>query len=92
VFGVYKLDALPVSLSGGARYMSHFFTDNANTVRVRGSTVFDAAIAWRLPPGNVTLRARNLTNRLYANWFGGSARQLTLGAPRSVDISVTARF
>ncbi len=92
VFGIYKLDGVPVSLSGGARYMSHFFTDNANTVRVRGSTVFDAAVAWRLPYGDITLRGRNLTNRLYANWFGGSARQLTLGAPRSVDISFTARM
>ncbi len=92
LFGIYRFDALPVSLSGGARYMSHFFTDNANTVRVRGSTVFDAAVAWRLPQGDVTLRARNLTNRLYANWFGGSARQLTLGAPRSIDISFTARL
>ncbi|WP_293875032.1 MULTISPECIES: TonB-dependent siderophore receptor [unclassified Sphingomonas] len=92
VFGIYRFDALPISVSGGARYMSRFFTDNANSVRVRGSTVFDAAIAWRLPYGDVTLRGRNLTDRLYANWFGGSARQLTLGAPRSVDISFTARL
>lgn len=92
LFGIYRFEGVPITLSGGARYAGHFFTDNANSIRVRGATVFDAAIGYRLPFGDVTLRGRNLTDRLYANWFGGSARQITLSAPRSVDISFTARF
>ena len=92
IFGIYRLEGVPITLSGGARYASHFFTDNANSIRVRGATVFDAAIGYRLPFGDVTLRGRNLTDRLYANWFGGSVRQITLSAPRSIDISFTARF
>lgn len=92
VFGIYRVESVPITLSGGVRYASHFFTDNANSIRVRGAAVFDAAIGYRLPSGDITLRGRNLTDRLYANWFGGSARQITLSAPRSVDISFTAKF
>lgn len=92
LFGIYRFDGVPITLTGGARYAGHFFTDNANSVRVRGATVFDASIGYRLPFGDITLRGRNLTDRLHASWFGGSARQITLSAPRSVDISVTARF
>ncbi|MCI4591072.1 TonB-dependent receptor [Sphingobium sp. BYY-5] len=92
VFGIYRFEDVPITLSGGARYASHFFTDNANSIRVRGGAVFDAAIGYRLPFGDIILRGRNLTDRLYANWFGGSVRQITLSAPRSVDISFIARF
>ena len=92
LYGVYRFEAVPITLSGGARYASHFYTDNANSIRVGSATVVDAAIGYRLPFGEITLRGRNLTNELYANWFGGSARQITLGAPRSVDISFNAAF
>lgn len=92
LFGIYRFEGLPITLSAGARHMGRWYTDNANTVRVRASTVFDASIGYRLPFGDITLRGRNLTDELYANWFGGSARQLTLGAPRGVDLSFTARF
>lgn len=92
LFGVYRVDRVPITLTGGMRHASHFFTDNANSVRVGSSTVFDASIGYRLPFGEITLRGRNLTDRLYANWFGGSARQITLSAPRSIDINFTTRF
>lgn len=92
LFGTYHFGRVPITLSAGARYHSHFFTDNANSIRVWGAAVLDVAISYRLPFGEVTLRGRNLTNRLYANWFGGSARQITLSAPRSFEISFTAKF
>ncbi|AEG47851.1 TonB-dependent receptor [Sphingobium chlorophenolicum L-1] len=92
LFAIYRPAALPITLTAGARHMGHFYTDNANSIRVRAATIIDASIGYRLPFGEVTLRGRNLTDRLYANWFGGSARQLTLAAPRSVDLSFTARF
>lgn len=92
VFGIYRLVDIPITLSGGMRYAGHFFTNNANSVRVRDAAVFDAAIGYRLSFGDITLRGRNLTDRLYANWFGGSARQITLSAPRSVDIGLNAKF
>jgi len=92
LFGVYRFTGAPVTITGGARYASHFFTDNANSIRVRGSTVLDASVGYGLSVGEVTVRVRNLTDAFYANWFGGSARQITLSAPRSVDVSYTARF
>ncbi|MFA7602954.1 MAG: TonB-dependent receptor [Novosphingobium sp.] len=92
VFGIYRIEGAPITLSGGARYASHFFTDSANSIRVRGATVLDAAISYRLPFGDITLRGRNLTDRFHANWSGGAARQITLSAPRSVEIGFSARF
>lgn len=92
VFGVYRFEDSPITLTAGGRYASAFFTDNANSVRVGSAAVFDASIGYGLPYGEVTLRGRNLTDRLYANWFGGSTRQITLSAPRSFDVNYTARF
>jgi len=92
LFGVYRFAGAPVTITGGARYAGHFFTDNANSIRVRSSTVLDASIGYGLPVGEVTLRVRNLTDAFYANWFGGSARQITLSAPRSIDVSYAAKF
>jgi iron complex outermembrane recepter protein len=92
LFAVYRLDALPVTLSAGVRRSSHFFTNTANTIRVDGHTVADAAVSYRAPFGEITLRGRNLFNELYADWQGASATQLLLGAPRSVDLTLTTRF
>lgn len=89
---VYRPDALPITLSGGLRHAGAFYTDNANAIRVRGYTVADAALGYRLPFGDVTLRVRNLFNSFYATWRGGSVTQLMIAAPRTVDASFTVRF
>ncbi len=86
------LPGSPLLLSVGARHASHFFTNNANTVRVRGYTTVDASIALASAQGEVSLRGRNLTDALYADWTGSSATQVLLGAPRSVEVSYVARF
>lgn len=93
IFAVYRFEEMPVTLTAGGRHASAFYTDNANSVRVSSATVFDASIGYGLPyGGEITLRGRNLTDRLYANWFGGSNRQITLSAPRSFDVSYTVKF
>ena len=92
LFGVYRFDDVPVTLTAGVRHAAAFFTDNANSVRVGSSTIFDASIGYRLPHGEIALRGRNLTDAFYANWFGGSNRQITLSAPRSFDVSYTVKF
>ena len=92
LFAIYRLDVLPVTLSAGVHHASHFFTDNANTIRVRGYTVTDASVAYRLPFGDVTLRARNLFNEFYATWRGGSVTQLLIAPPRSLEATFTAKF
>ena len=92
LFAIYRLQALPLTFSAGVHHASHYFTDNANTIRVRGYTITDVAIGYRLPFGEVTLRARNLFNEFYATWRGGSVTQLMIAAPRSLEASLTARF
>jgi iron complex outermembrane receptor protein len=41
----------------------------------------------------LTFRARNLTNRMYAQWSDpGYPDQVYLGAPRSFDVGLSAKF
>jgi iron complex outermembrane receptor protein len=92
LFAIYRFDAVPLTASLGARHASHFYTNNANTVRVDGYTTVDASLGVRLFGGELTLRGRNLTDAFYAEWTGSSATQVLLGAPRSVDVSFTGKF
>ncbi|NOT27636.1 MAG: TonB-dependent receptor [Acidobacteria bacterium] len=88
----YTLPNLPMTLVSGVRYQGRFFTNNANSTEVAGVTLLDAQAIWRLKSGDVTLRGRNLTDALYADWTGASANQVQLGAPRTVDLSYHVRF
>lgn len=89
----YAPQALPLSFTGIVRHNGDFFTDNANTVKVDGFTVLDAAITWKAPGRTtVTLRGRNLTDQLYADWSGYSSYLLFLGQPRSVELSLAQAF
>lgn len=89
----YAPQALPLSFTGIVRHNGNFFTNNANTVKVDGYTVVDAAITWKAPGRNtVTLRGRNLTDALYADWSGYSSYLLFLGQPRSVEVSLGHSF
>jgi iron complex outermembrane receptor protein len=88
----YHPDALPLTLSGGARHVGDLYTSPANDVRVAGYTVFDAAVAYRLPWATVTVRGRNLADAFYAYWSGYSATQVYVGAPRSIDVTLSTRL
>ena len=59
---------------------------------VAGFAIVDAQASWRVQSGEITLRGRNLTDTLYADWTGASANQVQLGAPRTVDLSYHVRF
>ncbi|WP_430418179.1 TonB-dependent receptor [Phenylobacterium sp.] len=88
----YSPEALPLTFSGIVRHSGSFFTSNANTVKADGFTTLDAAVAWDAPFGKVTLRGRNLTDALYADWSGYSSYLVFLGQPRSVEIEFTRKF
>ncbi|WP_246842013.1 TonB-dependent siderophore receptor [Caulobacter sp. FWC26] len=90
LFASYQVPGFPVRVTGGVHRSSHIFGDNANTVRASGYTLFDASITYQLKFGDITLRGRNLTNKLYAEW--ATASQVYLGAPRGVDLTFRARF
>jgi iron complex outermembrane recepter protein len=88
----WHIGRTPFTVGGGVRYQSRFFTNNANSTAVAGFTLLDAQASWRVGSGEITLRGRNLTDTLYADWTGASASQVQLGAPRTVDLSYHVRF
>lgn len=88
----YAPRELPVRLTGIVRHNGNFYTSNANAVKVSGFTLLDAALAWDAPFGTLTLRGRNLTDRFYVDWSGYGPGLLFIGAPRSVDLSLSTRF
>lgn len=88
----YALDPVPVTLTGAVRHVGDLYTSTANDVRVNGYTLLDAGIGYRLAQATIWLRARNLTNRFYGYWSGYGANQIYVGAPRSVDVTLSARF
>lgn len=88
----YDVPGVPLTASGAVRHVGDLYTSTANTIRVDGYTILDAALAYRLPWGSVTVRGRNLANRFYGYWSGYSATQVYVGAPRSVDLTLSSRF
>jgi iron complex outermembrane receptor protein len=92
VWMAWRAGRTPLTVGGGVRYQSRFFTNNANSTEIAGFTLLDAQASWRVGAGEITLRGRNLTDVLYADWTGASASQVQLGAPRTVDLSYHVRF
>ncbi|RXF72834.1 TonB-dependent receptor [Hansschlegelia zhihuaiae] len=89
----YRFESLPLTIGAGVRYVGDFYTNNANTIRVKDRTLFDASVSYEVHQGGtVTLRGRNLTDELYAEWSGYSDKQVYLGAPRSFDLTYAVKF
>lgn len=87
IYATYRFEEMPVTLGAGARYVGAFYTNNANSIRVDSHAVWDASVAYRLPFGEIALYGRNLGDSFYADWSGGAADQLLIGAPRSVELT-----
>jgi iron complex outermembrane receptor protein len=92
VWAGYQIRDTPITISGGIRYQGRIFINNANSTEVAGFTLLDAQVGWRIRTGEITLRGRNLTDTLYADWTGASVNQVMLGAPRTVEVSYHVRF
>lgn len=88
----YQLSQLPLILGLTARYSGDFYTNTANDYKIDGYTLLDAQLIWQSSIGRFTLRGRNLTDELYADWSGYGPTQLYLGAPRSVDLTYSHSF
>lgn len=89
----YKVQGVPLTLGTGLNYTGDRYTNNANTVKMNAYTTADAYASWDLKPGSLTLRVRNVTDKLYASWSGANANnQVMMGAPRSVDITYRIAF
>lgn len=77
----------------GAHHVGRRSANNANTIFMDGYTTADLWLAYRLKPGELRVRVRNLTDKLYANHsYGTGGSQFLLGEPRAVEVSWSARF
>ncbi|MFC4254390.1 TonB-dependent siderophore receptor [Altererythrobacter xixiisoli] len=90
LFAVYEFPQVPFKLTAGLRNQGSTFGDTANLVRVDGYTIFDASIGYRFSFGELTVRGRNLTDRLYIERAGTSS--VYIGAPRTVDVTFQTKF
>lgn len=89
----YKLDELPLKVGAALNYTGERYTNNANTIRMNAFTTADVYASWRLGAGEMSLRVRNLGDKLYAGWSGANVNsQVIVGAPRSADLTYHARF
>ncbi len=91
----YRLAARwPVEFGASVRHVGDRFHSDANNVRLLGYTVFDARATLELPAlMRLTLRVRNLANRSYAAWGDPYyPDQILLGAPRSAELALSAKF
>ena len=74
------------------RYVGKTYADAANTTWAPAYMVFDAAVSHRIDRNlTVTARVRNLTDKVYAANVS-SAGMFYLGAPRSFELTLQARY
>lgn len=88
----YQFLGLPLSIGASGRNVGGFYTDNANTLHVRGHTTFDAWVGYDWQRISAVLRVRNLTDELYGTYSGYPSTHIYLGAPRSVELTLRTRF
>jgi iron complex outermembrane receptor protein len=58
---------------------------------MRGYALLDAQASWRVGPGDVTLRGKNLTNAFHVDW-APTANQVLIGMPRVIEVGYQFRF
>jgi iron complex outermembrane receptor protein len=80
-------------LTAGGRHVGARFANNANLIELPGYTALDAAVSHPLT-GRVTatLRVRNLTDRLYADWAINNGLQQRTAEPRSFELTLATTF
>jgi len=88
-----RWDALErFQVRAGLRYVGRSYSDTANTFRVPGYTVVDGGLSYAVTDNvAVDFRVYNLFDKDYATTTYND-EQWILGRPRSIDVSVRARF
>ncbi len=83
----------PVEIGAGAQYVSDRFADSANTVTLQEYTLLSAFVAYSQKRYRVALNIRNATDEIYSPWADQTyPNQISLGAPRTVDLSLQVKF
>lgn len=94
LWSVYRLDMpFPVELGAAFRFVGHRYGNNANTIRLHSYATADAWVTVPYRSFTITLRGRNLFDKTYATALSSyQFDQLLIGSPRTVELSVMARF
>ena len=87
LFATYRLDDVPLELYLGANRTGAMYTDTANQIRINGHTTADIGAGYRFKAALVSLRVRNLTDKLYATYGGRAASQVLLAPQRAFELS-----
>ena len=84
----------PLSIGASVRHVGERWHSDENTVRLLAYTVADARVTLEPRPGTqLSLRVRNLANRIYAAWADPFyPDQILIGAPRSVEVALNITF
>lgn len=94
LWSIYRLPtAVPVDIGAALRYVGDRYTDAANSIRLHAYVTADAWVT--VPYKNLwfTLRGRNLFDKTYASWGDNFyPSEVIIGAPRTVELSLMARF
>lgn len=78
-------------VGAGAQYVGGKALDNANTIFADPYTLLNAWVGWKVGKGEMFLRGRNLTDKMYiARSYGAS--QAFLGEPRAFELSYYVRY
>lgn len=82
-----------LQVGGDVRHVGSRFADSANTISEGSYNLLGAFAAYKLDRSTtLTLRARNLTDQIYSEFLSGTGNMAYLGAPRTFDLSIHARF
>lgn len=94
LWSIYRLPvSIPFDVGAAWRYVGDRYNDNANTIRLKAYMTADAWLSVGYQQFWLTLRGRNLFDETYA--ITGSQfypDQVLIGAPRTYEVSLTARF
>lgn len=77
----------------GVRYVGSMYTTNDNTQLLPSYTIVDAGLHWdATSQWAIDLRLSNVLDKFYAYTSTNNGGQWIPGAPREVDLAVTAKF
>jgi iron complex outermembrane receptor protein len=91
---IYRVPtSIPFDIGAAWRYVGDQYIDTANTIRLHLYMTADAWVSVPYKQFLITLRGRNIFDKTYAA-FGSTfyPDQAIIGVPRTVELSVTARF
>ncbi|MBL8516397.1 MAG: TonB-dependent receptor [Betaproteobacteria bacterium] len=81
-----------LSIGGWLRHVGKFFANDANTIELPAASVADVYAIWKFGRDtDVTLRAKNITDRAYASW-ATDANYVLVAPRRGFDLTFRGRF